>query len=173
MEIATRLGYRCRMLARSISALLLLLCLQTVSTASECVNITDGMRSMTKSTITLLNNQGKPISLNVLVADDDRERGAGFQHICPEVIDKTLILFVYPSETRGRFHMHNVHAALDIAFFDRHGALVKQELMKTYSGNSTPLYGPKTPFQFALEARQGYFAELDATAFPSQLLFNP
>jgi len=113
------------------------------------------------------------VNLNVLLADDAFERAAGFQSICPSVIEETLILFQYSAAIEGKFHMQNVHAPLDIVFFDAAGRFLQYMKMETYTKDSKPLYGPGRPFQYALEAPVGFFAKNAITAYPSQLLLNP
>ncbi len=154
-------------------ALVHLLFVPMAADAAECVDSTEGIDSMDRITITLLNDQGKPIELSVLLADDAFERAAGFQSVCPEVIDKTLILFLYPTSIEGKFHMQNVHAPLDIVFFAANGRFLKYEKMETYTEDSQPLYGPGRPFQYALEAPVGFFAEHGVSGFPSQLVLKP
>ena len=124
-----------------------------------CVPTTPGIKSMTEEIIQIRNKDGEVIDLNVLVADDHRERAAGFQHVCPEVIQTRLILFKYEQEVYGKFHMNNVHAPLEIGFFDQQGILIKSMIMDVYEDDYRPLYGPTSRFQFALEARVGFFAE--------------
>jgi len=141
--------------------------------AAECVDSTPGIDSMDPVNITLLNDKGKPIELSVLLADDAFERAAGFQSVCPEVIDKTLILFRYPTSIDGKFHMQNVRAPLDIVFFAANGRFIQYEKMETYTQDSQPLYGPGRPFQFALEAPVGFFAKHGISGFPSQLVVSP
>jgi len=141
--------------------------------SAECVDSTPGIDSMDRINITLLNDSGKPIELSVLLADDAFERAAGFQSVCPEVIDKTLILFRYPSAIDGKFHMQNVYAPLDIVFFAANGRFLKYLKMETYTLDSQPLYGPGRPFQYALEAPVGFFAKNGVTGFPSQLVVTP
>ncbi|MGB5707532.1 MAG: DUF192 domain-containing protein [Arenicellales bacterium] len=141
----------------------------TSSAQSQCVDATEGLLSMDQEKIALVNDSGQEVSLQVFVADDNYERASGFQHICPRVIDKVLILFRYDVESAGRFHMQNVHAPLDIAFFDADGVLISAMLMQTYTEDFRPLFGPGAPFQFALEARQGFFAEINVSAASSYL----
>ncbi len=135
----------------------------------QCVDSTKGLLSMNQENIVLVNDSGQEISLKVLVADDNYERASGFQHICPSVIEKVLILFIYDAESAGRFHMQNVHAPLDIAFFDADGVLISAMLMQTYTEDFRPLFDPGAPFQFALEARQGFFTEINVSAAGSYL----
>ena len=109
--------------------------------------------------ITLLDKFGKLRTLEVHIADQPKTRAAGYQHICEKLIHDTAILFVYARENRGQFHMNNVQAPLDIGFFDGEGRLQKVLLMKPYTASDRPIYDPGVPFQYALEARQGYFAD--------------
>lgn len=137
-----------------------------------CVESTAGTLSMQRGWIRLANDAGQVLPLEVLIADDAFERASGFQHICPEVIGRTLILFLYSYEVRASFHMQNVHAPLDIAFFDSAGRVVGVRLMKTYTEDSRPLYGPGGPFRFALEAPAGFFAERGISTGGSRLILQ-
>lgn len=140
---------------RGWGLLLLLFAYNTVAT--ECAHSTTALESMQQQEITLINDRGDELLLSSLIADSDLERAGGFQHVCPYVIERSLILFVYNAEIGGRFHMRNVHAPLDIAFFDGAGKLIHTESMQVYNALSEPLYGSDRPFQFALEAKQGFF----------------
>ena len=66
--------------------------------------------------------------------------------------------------------MNNVQAPLDIGFFDSEGRLKKVLLMKPYTANERPLYDPGVPFQYALEAREGYFSDSGLTEGRSRLV---
>ena len=140
---------------------------------AECMNTTMGVSSMHQERIVLVNDAGERVDLPVLVADNNYERASGFQHICRDVIDKVLILFRYEASVFGRFHMQNVYAPLDIAFFDQDGRLIKTMLMETYTEASKPLYDPGAPFKFALEARKGFFSEVGVFSEKSYLFFDP
>lgn len=122
--------------------------------------------------LTLINDLGIPVQLTVAVADDDFERASGFQHICPEVIDKVRILFRYHTPIAGKFHMNNVHAPLDIAFFDARGRLITTLLMAVYNDSSQPLYGPDQAFQYALEAPAGWLQDNGLTSNRSFIKFE-
>ena len=127
--------------------------------AADCHTSNRGMDTMEVREIQLLDAGGKLHVVEAHIADDGAERGFGYQHICKRVIDRTAILFVYDSPTQGRFHMSNVKAPLDIGFFDPSGLLINQQLMTPYAEGESTLYYPGQEFQFALEARRGYFAE--------------
>jgi uncharacterized membrane protein (UPF0127 family) len=135
-----------------------------------CAQTTREIQSMHMERILLQVGGGAQVVLDVRVADDNSERAGGFQHVCPEIIDNTLILFRYPAEVRGRFHMQNVKAPLDIAFFDAEGRAISIQRMETYRNASRPLYGPDKPFQFALEARAGFFGALGINESNTRML---
>ncbi len=140
---------------------------------ADCRQSNEGMDSMEVQQISLLNGRGKRFSITAHIADDAAERAAGYQHICPTVIEQTFILFAYQKPIAGKFHMNNVKAPLDIAFFDQKGVLISVQTMLTYdtSGDiSSPLYHPNQPFQFALEARAGFLSENNFTEGLSRLM---
>ena len=144
----------------SVLHLFLVLASPLLWAGSNCVEMTREIRGMHTERILLLGAQDTQVVLDVRVADDGSERAAGFQHVCPDTIDTMLILFRYPSEVGGRFHMQNVHAPLDIAFFDAAGMAISIQRMETYNKDSRPLYGPDALFQYALEAPAGLFDRL-------------
>lgn len=116
---------------------------------------------MHHASVSLIHDSGEHTRLRVRVADDHNERAAGFQHICPEVIALSAILFVYDRPTNVSFHMFNVHAELDIGFFDDSGRLMRvirmQPQMKGMS--SARYYRSEADFQYALETRAGFYRE--------------
>ncbi len=144
-------------------AMLLLVVFTTEQFEAEekCRSKNSGIILMSEQEIQMQRNDGSVHTLRVLIADDDLERSAGFQFICPKVIDNTLILFRFQNANVRRFHMRNVYAALDIGFFDDEGYLIKVLEMKPYISDTGPLYHPGKPFRYALEARKGYFAKND------------
>jgi uncharacterized membrane protein (UPF0127 family) len=129
--------------------------------ASSCVQTTGGWSSMQQKVILLTNDQGKEIPLLVRVADDPKELAAGYQFICPEVVRQSAILFDFGRSFTSRFHMGNVFAPLDIAFFDPSGELVRVEHMSAeppgFSGKRK-LYSAGTSYQYALETSKGYLS---------------
>lgn len=116
---------------------------------------------MEEKTIILVNDHGDTIQLPVRVADESRELAAGYQFICPDVIRQTAVLFDFGRPFTSRFHMGNVFAPLDIAFFDSAGKLVKIEYMSAeppgFSGKKK-YYSAGAPYRYALEVPKGYFA---------------
>ena len=154
------LGYFNAMnIKRILSFTLLLITIPVKALSGDCVVATSGLAAMQKETISLINDLGAPLDVDVLVADNDFERASGFQHICADIIEQTRILFRYQRPIQARFHMNNVYAPLDIAFFDRDGKLLEVMLMETYSDLSRPLYGPGEQFMYALEAPKGWLRQ--------------
>ena len=113
-------------------------------------------------TVKLRRDDGKVIRIRSRIADSPRERAAGFQHICPEIIQLSSILFVYESPTITSFHMVNVHDSLDIGFFDQDRKLITVLRMtpQKFEDESGRLYsiGSKE-FLHALEVRADFFAD--------------
>ncbi len=141
--------------------------------ATSCVSATNAWNAMQDKTITLVNDHGAGIQLPVRVADESEELAAGYQFICPEVVRKSAILFDFGRPFTSRFHMGNVFAPLDIAFFDSEGNLVKIAHMSAeppgFSGRKK-YYSAGAPYRYALEVPEGYFA----IHFPlGRLRFDP
>ncbi len=132
-----------------------------ISNAGECKLSTRHWASMHHALISLHHINGEETDLRVRIADEPRERAAGNQHICPQIIDQNAILFVYPSPQNRSFHMNNVHAELDIGFFDSDGLLFLVMRMKPplKEGSSSNIYSPGRDIKYALETKAGYFAE--------------
>lgn len=128
---------------------------------------------MQEKTIFLSDDHGDTIQLPVRVADESRELAAGYQFICPNIIRQTAVLFDFGRPFTSRFHMGNVFAPLDIAFFDSAGNLVKIAHMSAeppgFSGRKK-YYSAGAPYRYALEVPKGYFA----IRFPDgRLRFDP
>ena len=153
----------------------LLLCAMAVVTdsrAQDCSVSNRGMARMEIARISLLNEQGRRVELESFIADDPLERADGYQYICPRIIARTTILFRYPAPAVGRFHMHNVKAPLAIGFFDEDGVLLQSMLMLPYEDGNEILYGPMQKFQYALEARRGFFEDKGLSVGSSRLLLE-
>lgn len=99
--------------------------------------------------------------LNVKIASNNAQRHAGFQHICEQTISKQAILFIFPVKIKPRFHMHNVHVPLDIAFINTNGKIINIQTMYPYTPltSKKPLYGINKNIKAALEVHQGFFKE--------------
>ncbi len=144
---------------------------------TDCRLSTHAFARMQIVRLTLQNDRQQRININSHIADEPSERAAGYQHICASVIERTSILFRYPATTAGRFHMHNVKAPLDIGFFDECGVLLQYRVMHPYSADAANqgaeiLYGAIQAFQYALEARRGFFKENQLSAGSARLLLE-
>lgn len=129
---------------------------------------TPEFRGMEVREIALVNDLGERVELKVRVADELEEQLAGFQHIGRGAIAHSLILFVFAGPIRGKFHMRNVVAPLDIAFIAADGQVLA--IMKMEPGSK--LYGPDEPFQYALEAPVGFMAQRQISPQGSRLLLE-
>lgn len=167
---ATRLSRRATVIALALIALLAPP--RPGAAQQACTPSNRGMAQMHLADISLLNAGRQRIPLRAFIADEPLEMASGYQHICPEVVARTAILFRYPAPVAGRFHMHNVKAPLDIGFFDHSGLLFQAMQMHPYQDGDEILYGPMQKFQYALEARLGFFREQNLAAGASRLLLD-
>lgn len=138
---------------------------------AQCVVATPQLEHMQQTQIRLQNNAQEWIAVNTHVADEPAESSAGFQHICQDTIDNTFILFVYSRPYLGRFHMQNVYGNLDIAFIREDGVVISIQQMRAEPPGlpvKPQLYSPPEPFMFALEAREGFFADNDIKQMQSR-----
>lgn len=156
-----------RLFAGTLLATLLLMssaCAQAV----KCQTDNADLQQMPISLLSFTRQDGSELHIEVKTADNNRTRAAGFQRVCASTIAAQPILFVFPRPTSARFHMHNVVAPIDIAFFDRNGKILSIQAMQPYVRGSkdTPLYGPDSPAIGALEAYPGFYQEhnIDTTA---------
>ena len=138
----------------------------------DCHASNRGMEQMESARISLLNERGRRVEFDSFIADDELERASGYQYICPRIIARTTILFRFPAPVATRFHMNNVKAPLAIGFFAEDGALIQSLVMYPYEGGEEILYGPMQKFQYALEARPGFFKEKGLSAGSSKLLIE-
>jgi uncharacterized membrane protein (UPF0127 family) len=100
--------------------------------------------------------EGRRIPVQVRMAETPDQQAGGFQCATPAEIQKNLILFDFGHDTHSQFHMQNVPAALDIAFIKGDGHIFSILVMQP---SPTALYGPMGSFRWALEARQGFYAD--------------
>lgn len=89
------------------------------------------------------------------VADSPDERSEGLMNRS-EVPDGTGMLFVFEFESNRSFWMKDTYIALDIAFLDVDFRILNIHQMDP---ESEQLYDSAGPAMFALEVRQGWFAE--------------
>lgn len=141
--------------------LLVVLLAVSLDTLADCRTSTAELARMQAAVLTLAGPQERVLRLDARIADEARERAAGFQHICPQTIERRAILFRFARVRRPSFHMHNVKAPLDIAFIDADGRIVDIQRMQPYVAGAArqPTYSPPGAVAAALETRAGWFAE--------------
>jgi len=144
--------------------------------AAECVATTAELDTMQVRKIALTRKDAPVLYFPVKVADDTHERAAGFQHVCPEIVERIPILFVFSKPTQPWFHMQNVHAPLDIAFLDETGRITEIQHMSVYSSaaekRGIKYYRPRAPISGALEAYLGFFDSLEVTTGNASINFR-
>lgn len=159
-----------RLIARA--AALFMLASAASAAPPDCALTNRGLARMQSADIELLNARRQRVTVRAFIADEPLEMAAGYQFICPEVVARTAILFRYAAPGAGRFHMRNVKAPLDIAFFDARGDLFQAMAMRPYQDGAEILYGPMRAFQYALEARRGFLREKHLAAGDSKLILD-
>ncbi len=83
----------------------------------------------------------------------ERSRGLMYRDAVPY---GTGMLFVFDREAQRSFWMQNTFVALDVAFIDRNFRIVDIQQMEP---ETTDVHDGAKPAMFALEVRQGWFAE--------------
>ena len=134
----------------------------SVAVAGETCKIsTEQWSKMEIRSVDLTRADGEAITIRSRIARSSAQRAAGYQHICPEIVALSSILFVYESPLQPRFHMFNVHVELDIGFFDQDKKLVTVLRMtpQTIGDASAEMYDPGQLVQYALEAPAGFFTD--------------
>lgn len=161
-------------LLRRRKALLIMMSLFSVSLLLWIANINMNGLRVTKEfqkmeivKIKIVNDESQVLEFEVKVADEPNEWMAGFQNVSRSIIEKSLILFIFPSETNAFFHMRNVEASLDIAFIKSDGTII--EIMRM-DPDPNRLYGPNEGFKYAIEAPPGFFESKKITAGKSRLV---
>lgn len=99
---------------------------------------------------------------------EQRERGLMNRDSVP---DGTGMLFVFPTTEERSFWMKDTHVALDVAFFDETYTIVS---IKPLEPLDETLTDSEAPTAFALEVRQGWFAEhAIAVGAMAKVVFGP
>lgn len=149
------LNRMCKYLAILVLFIANTACAQTL----DCERDNSALQSMHKSLVTFTRNDGSEFSIEVKTADNNRTRAAGFQKVCESTIRAEPILFLFPRAFKARFHMNNVVAPIDIAFFDKQGNIRDIQTMHPYvlGALKKPLYGPPVPVIGALETHEGFY----------------
>jgi hypothetical protein len=103
------------------------------------------------------------------VANTAETRGQGLMYR-DAVPDGTGMLFVFDREAERSFWMQNTYVALDVAFIDADFRIVDIQQMEP---ETTEIHDGARPAMFALEVRQGWFAEKGiAVGDRCQLIFS-
>lgn len=99
---------------------------------------------------------------------EQRERGLMNRDSVP---DGTGMLFVFPTTAERSFWMRDTHVPLDLAFFDEAYKIIS---IKQLEPLDETLTDSDAPTAFALEVRQGWFAEqgIDVGAM-AKVVFGP
>ena len=120
--------------------------------ADRCNDLPEVFVAMPKEIVEVWNeNVGRSV-IRVRMAVSPRQRAAGFQNVCEAEIARFPLLFVFDRDVRTRFHMQNVHTALNIAFFSRSGSFISRQRMPRASvGQPGRLYGIESSYRYALE----------------------
>ena len=137
----------------------LALALQACAPAQECLPETPALRHMDEEPVSFTLPDGRHRQVQAWIADEPAERQAGFQYLCPQTITERPMWFEFGRPVRVGFHMHNVHAALDIAFIGVDGRIAEIRRMDTETtGGPGRTYFPAGAIRAALEAEAGWFA---------------
>lgn len=97
------------------------------------------------------------IEIDVYVADENSERAEGLMFVQKEDLaaDEGMI-FVFPTDQELSFWMESTLIPLDIAFLDSKGKILNIRQMQPLDRSPQPSDGPG---RYAVEMREGYFAE--------------
>ena len=153
--------------------LLILLSCSSVSWAQPCRS-TAGWKEMSAQSVQVI-EAGQVKTLMVKVADDKKERSAGYQWICPSTAQNTAVLFIFEREFLSAFHMRNVFVPLDIHFFDALGKQVDALVMRPEPpglGLKPRYYSPAAAFKYALEIAKPEDHDLQSTPVSLSLVLD-
>ena len=111
---------------------------------------------------------GDTIRAEVANTPETRSQGLMYRDAVP---DGTGMLFVFDREAQRSFWMQNTYVALDVAFIDADFRIVDIQQMEP---ETTYVHDGARPAMFALEVRQGWFAEKGIEVGDRcQLIFSP
>ena len=98
---------------------------------------------------------GQPLTVETAYTRDARAQGVMGKDSLPE---DAGVLFIYPDSRNRSFWMKTVTFPLDIAFIRTDGTIARIAQMQPYETSGTPSL---QPVQYALEMREGWFADHD------------
>ena len=112
--------------------------------------------------------RGDTVRAEVANTPETRGQGLMFRDALP---DGTGMLFVFDREAQRSFWMQNTFVALDVAWIDRNFVIVDIQQMEP---ETTDIHDGARPAMYALEVRQGWFAEKDIRVGDRcELIFSP
>lgn len=100
-------------------------------------------------------------TLRVEIAETATQRARGLMYR-PFMPEDAGMLFIYPAEHEGGFWMYNTLIPLSIAYADAEGRIfqiLEMAPCESVYESMCPTYPASAPFQYGLEANQGFFAE--------------
>lgn len=98
---------------------------------------------------------GRPLAVEVASTREARAQGVMGKS---GLSDEEGMLFIYPNSENRSFWMKTVTFPLDIAFVRTDGTIVRIAQMQPFVTQGTPSL---QPVQYALEMREGWFADND------------
>lgn len=98
---------------------------------------------------------GQPLAVEVAYTFEARKQGVMGK---TGLNDEQGMLFIYPESENISFWMKTVAFPLDVAFIRTDGTIVRIAQMQPFVTTSTPSL---QPVQYALEMREGWFADHD------------
>ena len=104
---------------------------------------------------TVVTQRGDSILLKLEVANTEAERTTGLMNRTSLDPDSGMI-FVWPNPVLESFWMENTYIPLSIAFLSANGTVQEIQNMDPLT---TTLHTPALPYQYAIEANLGFFAE--------------
>jgi len=121
------------------------------------------------STVTFDSSTGESFSLIIDVADTPEERARGLMNR-ESLPEDAGMLFVWPEDTASGFWMKDTVIPLSIAFIDAGGKIVGIQDMQPLDET---LHHSPSPYRYAVEANQGWFAERGIAVGDSVTLPEP
>lgn len=113
------------------------------------------------ATVVLRSPAGRRVPLRVEVAADETSRRRGLMGR-DSLPPRAGMLFVYPGPHRGPFWMRDTRIPLTVAFFDRHGRILRVLDMTPCRREPCRLYDPGVSYQGALEVNRGLLDRVGA-----------
>lgn len=137
--------------------LLLLIAVLLAASAAGCGDSTRSPENagMADALVIFYSGGEKTGELNVEVARTSAEKARGLMNRDELDADSGMI-FVYDKPTQGGFWMKDTYIPLSIAFIAANGAIVDIQNMKPLDQSN---HMPKSPYIYAVEANQGWFAQ--------------